>query len=89
LQTRKCNYNQTTVEKLYFPLTSSTLRATDRYEILREDTDFIFDFNKDGPIANRKTFPALVGSGGSMAVGDLARELQTRTFTFIINANVE
>lgn len=52
--------------------------AADRYALLPENDDFIFDFNQEqqnpgngGQLiaANRKTFPALVGSGAGMAVG--------------------
>lgn len=54
--------------------------AVDRFTLLKDDTDFVFDFNspalkgqggKDGDViaANRKTFPALVGTGAGMAVG--------------------
>ncbi|OAQ74418.1 cupin [Purpureocillium lilacinum] len=52
--------------------------AIDRYNLLPNDTQFVFDFNAGTPdrgkggdivIANRKTFPALVGTGASMAVG--------------------
>jgi hypothetical protein len=52
--------------------------AADRYALLPEHNDFIFDFNQpqknrgDGGelvVANRKTFPALVGTGSGMAVG--------------------
>ncbi|KAK3944773.1 Spherulin-1A 1 [Diplogelasinospora grovesii] len=59
-------------------LTLSDL-ASDRYLLLPNDTDFMFDFNKTQSssrnaggslsLANRKTFPALVGTGSSMAVG--------------------
>ncbi|KAF4966955.1 hypothetical protein FSARC_5440 [Fusarium sarcochroum] len=52
--------------------------AADRFTLLPEDKDFIFDFNqkqenpgKGGELiaANRKTFPALVGTGSGMAFG--------------------
>ncbi|KAF6837101.1 hypothetical protein CPLU01_03213 [Colletotrichum plurivorum] len=47
--------------------------ATDRYGLLPNDEDFVFDFNKSqAPFADRKTFPALTGSGGSMAAAALA-----------------
>ncbi|KAH8600932.1 RmlC-like cupin domain-containing protein [Bisporella sp. PMI_857] len=54
--------------------------AADRYALLPNNKDFLFDFNKprgnvgkggDVFAANRKTFPALVGSGSGMAVGFL------------------
>jgi hypothetical protein len=56
--------------------------AVDRFTILPNDPQFVFDFNnptlkgkggKEGDIipANRKTFPALVGAGAGMAVGFL------------------
>lgn len=53
--------------------------AADRFTILNKNEDFVFDFNKPGRglagkggdvlAANRKTFPALVGSGSGMALG--------------------
>ncbi|TDZ26358.1 Spherulin-1A [Colletotrichum sidae] len=52
--------------------------AADRFKLLPKDDQFIFDFNqpqnnpgKGGELvaANRKTFPALVGTGSGMAVG--------------------
>ncbi|KAJ4315214.1 hypothetical protein N0V84_008482 [Fusarium piperis] len=52
--------------------------AVDRFNLIPEDKDFIFDFNqeqqnpgKGGQLiaANRKTFPALVGTGAGMALG--------------------
>lgn len=52
--------------------------AADRFKLLPENEDFIFDFNKpqENPgkggeliAANRKTFPALVGTGSGMAFG--------------------
>jgi hypothetical protein len=52
--------------------------AVDRFALLPDDKQFIFDFNtpqanpgKGGELvaANRKTFPALVGTGSGMAVG--------------------
>ncbi|KAL8352027.1 hypothetical protein RB601_002382 [Gaeumannomyces tritici] len=52
--------------------------AADRFALLPDDKQFIFDFNqkqanpgKGGELvaANRKTFPALVGTGAGMAVG--------------------
>jgi oxalate decarboxylase/phosphoglucose isomerase-like protein (cupin superfamily) len=56
--------------------------AEDRFNLLKKDTDFVFNFaekfeqgktpdlSKTGGLAtaNRKTFPALVTSGGSMAL---------------------
>ncbi|KAK7432060.1 hypothetical protein QQZ08_001350 [Neonectria magnoliae] len=51
--------------------------AVDRFALLKDD-DFVFDFNqeqanpgKGGQLvaANRKTFPALVGTGSGMAFG--------------------
>ncbi|KAH6883859.1 RmlC-like cupin domain-containing protein [Thelonectria olida] len=52
--------------------------AADRFNLLPDDVQFVFDFNKtqgvagDGgnlTVANRKTFPPLVGTGAGMAVG--------------------
>jgi hypothetical protein len=56
--------------------------AADRFTLLPQDSQFVFDFGnpalkgkggKGGDLiaANRKTFPALVGSGSGMAVGFL------------------
>jgi len=56
--------------------------AVDRFALLPSNSDFVFDFgnpalkNKGGKggdliAANRKTFPALVGTGAGMAVGFL------------------
>ncbi|KAJ5785297.1 uncharacterized protein N7503_010509 [Penicillium pulvis] len=46
--------------------------AIDRYKLLSKDEDFVFDFtNNSMPIANRETFPTLVGSGMSFSVGQL------------------
>lgn len=54
--------------------------AADRFALLPKNEDFRFDFNtpqanpgRGGEIiaANRKTFPALVGTGAGMAVGRL------------------
>lgn len=43
----------------------------DRIDLLSENSDFHFDFsaNPSTPVATRKSFPALVGSGASMAAG--------------------
>ncbi|KAK1964278.1 RmlC-like cupin [Colletotrichum eremochloae] len=52
--------------------------AADRFKLLPDDKQFVFDFNqpqnnpgKGGELiaANRKTFPALVGTGSGMALG--------------------
>jgi hypothetical protein len=46
--------------------------AVDRYKLLPKDEDFVFDFTKsETPFANRKNFPALVGSGTSFSVAQL------------------
>ncbi|KAJ5082709.1 hypothetical protein N7532_011752 [Penicillium argentinense] len=46
--------------------------AVDRYKLLPNDEDFIYDFNKSAsPFANAQTFPALVGSGTSLSVSAL------------------
>ncbi|OGE58348.1 hypothetical protein PENARI_c001G08227 [Penicillium arizonense] len=46
--------------------------AIGRYQLLPTDEDFVYDFTKSKtPFANRKTFPALVGSGTSFSVGQL------------------
>jgi len=54
--------------------------AADRFALIPNDSDFVFDFNKlqahagtggDLVVANRKFFPPLVGTGAGMAVGFL------------------
>ncbi|GKT59211.1 cupin [Colletotrichum tofieldiae] len=54
--------------------------AADRFKLLPDDKQFVFDFNqpqnnpgKGGELvaANRKTFPALVGTGSAMALARL------------------
>ncbi|TQN67872.1 Spherulin-1A [Colletotrichum shisoi] len=46
--------------------------AVDRYRLLPGDEDFVFDFKKSQSFfANRQTFPALTGLGGSMAVAEI------------------
>ncbi|KAK4862052.1 hypothetical protein LT330_003190 [Penicillium expansum] len=46
--------------------------AVDRYNLLPKDEDFVFDFTKsEAPFANRKNFPALVGTGTSFSVSQL------------------
>ncbi|KAH8900541.1 RmlC-like cupin [Thozetella sp. PMI_491] len=43
--------------------------AVDRYKLLPNDESFVYDFSKTGAaFANHKNFPALVGTGGSMAI---------------------
>ncbi|KAL2881062.1 hypothetical protein SGCOL_003721 [Colletotrichum sp. CLE4] len=43
-----------------------------RYRLLPRDEDFIYDFHKSQvALANRQTFPAVTGLGGSMAVASL------------------
>ncbi|OHF01758.1 hypothetical protein CORC01_02949 [Colletotrichum orchidophilum] len=43
-----------------------------RYRLLPKDEDFVYDFNKSPvALANRQTFPAVAGLGGSMAVASL------------------
>jgi hypothetical protein len=61
--------------------------AADRVDLLPDDAQFVFDFNKalddeaggggdggDLAVANRKTFPALIGTGAGMAVGRVGRK---------------
>ncbi|KAF5676807.1 spherulin 1b precursor [Fusarium heterosporum] len=44
----------------------------DRYKLLPEDKDFFFDFNDtDGGIATSQSFPALTGTGISLAMAQL------------------
>lgn len=52
--------------------------AVDRYQILPKDENFVFDFNTAVfPMANRKTFPALVGAGISLAIAEVKGRLST------------
>ncbi|KAJ6440209.1 Alpha-glucosidase 2 [Purpureocillium lavendulum] len=45
--------------------------AAERYSLLPNDKDFTFSFNESKALfANRQSFPALVGTGGSMAIAD-------------------
>jgi hypothetical protein len=49
--------------------------AIDRYLLLPNDEDFIYTFNKDNsPVANAKSFPALVGTGLSATIVDVQRK---------------
>lgn len=57
--------------------------VADRFDLLPDDAQFVFDFNqpqmgagRGGELvaANRKAFPALVGTGSGMAVGRLGRK---------------
>ncbi|KAH6876551.1 RmlC-like cupin domain-containing protein [Thelonectria olida] len=47
----------------------------DRFKLLPDDKDFVYDFNNQtnpaGALANAKTFPALVGTGTSLTVGQI------------------
>ena len=54
-------------------VSNNVASAVDRYQLLPNDEDFIFDFNKtDGTgFADAKTFPALVGTGASMAFAEV------------------
>jgi hypothetical protein len=47
--------------------------AVDRYALLPKDEDFVFDFSKNAalPLAGRKSFPALVGTGLSFSLSQL------------------
>lgn len=49
----------------------------DRFKLLPEDKDFVFDFSKQDDqtsgIANAVTFPALVGTGQTFTVGEFER----------------
>lgn len=49
-----------------------TATGPERYALLPQDSDFVFDFNTSPvPIADRTTFPALSGLGAAMALGSL------------------
>lgn len=49
--------------------------GVDRAALLPQDKDYVYDFSQNpGRFADRKTFPALVGTGGSLAVGILPRK---------------
>lgn len=53
-------------------MTTGLFSAADRYQLLSKDEDFVFDFNKNElPLANHKSFPALVGSGASFSLSQL------------------
>lgn len=54
-------------------VSNNLLSAIDRYQLLPNDDDFVFDFNQtDGTgFADAKTFPALVGTGASMAFAEV------------------
>ncbi|KAJ4235453.1 hypothetical protein NW757_013524 [Fusarium falciforme] len=65
--------------------------AADRFDLLPDDAQFVFDFNKaldeagggdggDLAVANRKTFPALTGTGAGMAVGRVGRKEMSMPF---------
>ncbi|KAK3312662.1 RmlC-like cupin domain-containing protein [Apodospora peruviana] len=46
--------------------------AVDKYQLLSKDSDFVFDFKTSlFPIATRKNFPALVGSGVSVSIATI------------------
>ncbi|SPO05479.1 related to spherulin 1A precursor [Cephalotrichum gorgonifer] len=45
--------------------------AADRFALLPDDKDFVFEFGKKGALADRKTFPALVGTGSALATAEL------------------
>ncbi|PLB41877.1 germin family protein [Aspergillus candidus] len=45
--------------------------ATERYNLLPKDEDFVFKFSEKEPVASTQNFPALVGVGASFSVGDL------------------
>jgi hypothetical protein len=72
-------------------LTTTLASAVDRFFLLPEDKDFVFDFNKPqanpgkgGEIvaANRKTFPALVSTGSGIAVGRVEGKLPQQSPIF-------
>jgi hypothetical protein len=71
-------------------LTDILTSAADRFALLPNDKDFVFDFNKkqENPgkggeliAANRKTFPALVGTGSGMAFGRIDGKFTFHTCT--------
>ncbi|KAM3064665.1 hypothetical protein ACMFMG_008702 [Clarireedia jacksonii] len=47
--------------------------AADRYNLLSNDSDFVYDWNAPGAnvFANRKSFPALVGAGAALAYAEI------------------
>ncbi|KAK6073165.1 hypothetical protein SCUP515_07028 [Seiridium cupressi] len=46
--------------------------AVQRYSLLPNDENFVYDFNTTKfPFSNRESFPALEGTGGGMAVGEI------------------
>lgn len=65
------------------PQLTTNISAAGRFALLPNNDDFVFDFNKkqEGAgkggmliAANRKTFPALVGTGSGMAFGTVDRK---------------
>jgi hypothetical protein len=71
--------------------------AADRFALLPNDKDFVFDFNtkqenpgKGGELiaANRKTFPALVGTGSGMAFGRVDGKFALYTSTLYTGSNI-
>ncbi|KAK4102595.1 putative spherulin [Parathielavia hyrcaniae] len=46
--------------------------AIEKYPLLTKDKDFVFDFNNAPfPLANRKSFPALIGSDLAIAIAEI------------------
>jgi hypothetical protein len=54
-------------------LTVTFFSAADRYALLPTDEDFVYDFSKNPelPLADGKSFPALVGTGLSFSYSQL------------------
>lgn len=54
--------------------------VADRYQLLPNNEDFVFDFNTaTSLIADRKNFPALVGTGVAVSIGRTEGELSSET----------
>lgn len=78
-------------------MTNTYTSAADFFTLLPDDKDFVFDFNKkqENPgkggeliAANRKTFPALVGTGSGMAFGRIDGKFDFYTSTLHNNSNI-
>lgn len=55
-------------------MSDNSRRVADRYTLLPDNSDFVYNFTNNNPFANRKTFPALVGSGISLVAADFPGE---------------
>lgn len=69
--------------------TNRLCRAVQRYSLLPNDKNFTYSFeHSEALFANRQTFPALVGTGGSMAIAEFPRmQCACHQLTIIYVAN--